>query len=123
MQLRKIGLLVAIALAMDLVSAQESEKSSQTNWDAVEASIKGVASYKPKNGLVPDEATAVQVAEAVLQPIYGVKKVVSERPYNAHLSNGTWTVVGSMHSALLGGVAIVKISQADARVIFVIHQQ
>lgn len=122
MQPRKVFLMLVIALATELVWAQKSPKSSQPDWDAVDASTKGVASYAPKSGMVPDETTAIRVAEAILIPIYGEKKVISERPYYARLSNGTWTVAGSIHTANFGGVAVVKISQVDARIIFVIHE-
>ena len=30
-----------------------------------------LAGYVPKNGFVPDEKTAIKIAEAVLFPIYG----------------------------------------------------
>lgn len=43
---------------------------------------------------VPDERTAIRIAEAVLIPIYGEKHVIRERPFRANLDDGVWTVKG-----------------------------
>jgi len=37
---------------------------------------------------VPDEATAVKIAEKALTKIYGKKQIQSERPFTATLANG-----------------------------------
>jgi len=50
----------------------------------------------PSNGFVPDEATAVKIAEAVLIPVYGANKIESERPFTAKLKKGVWTVAGTL---------------------------
>jgi hypothetical protein len=34
-------------------------------------------SYKPKAGFVPDSATAIKIAEAVLTPVYSEEKIVA----------------------------------------------
>ncbi len=34
--------------------------------------------YRPKEGYVPDAATAVRIADAVLAPVYGEKQIESE---------------------------------------------
>jgi len=53
-------------------------------------------SYKPKDGFVPNEKTAIRIAEAVLTPIYGEKQIKSEEPFSAKLHDGVWTVEGSI---------------------------
>jgi hypothetical protein len=85
----------------------------------------------PRSGYVPDSATAVKIAEAVLIPVYGKERIESERPFTAELNNGVWTVAGTLHCSdgkggttttlCVGGVAAVKISKADARVLFMMH--
>jgi hypothetical protein len=84
----------------------------------------------PKDGFVPDSTTAVKIAEAVLTPVYGKKKVEAERPFNAKLENGVWTVNGTLHcpdgkggvtTACVGGTAEVKLSKADGRILRMIH--
>src|SRR6266567_997093 len=87
--------------------------------------------YRPSKGFVPDEATAVRVAEAVLIPVYKEKVIESERPFTATLKNGVWTVEGTLRCPdgkggfttedCVGGVATVQISKQDARIISMIH--
>ncbi len=78
-------------------------------------------SVSPTNGVVPDTQTAVAVAEAILIPIYGRDKILSERPFQATLEGGVWTVVGTLPPGLLGGVAIVEISKSDGSVRRISH--
>jgi len=77
--------------------------------------------YVPASGFVPDEATAVRVAEAVLIPIYGQTKVESERPFSAKLTGGVWTVTGHLPPGKDGGVAEAQIDKRDGRILRVIH--
>jgi hypothetical protein len=79
----------------------------------------------PKNGYVPNEDTATAIAEAVLIPAYGKDKILSERPFTARLKAGVWTVSGTLRcpdgrggttTSCVGGVAVVEISKADARI-------
>jgi len=74
--------------------------------------------HTPSNGFVPDNATAVKVAEAVLIPVYGAKQIESERPFTATLKKGVWTVAGTLRcpdgkggftNDCVGGVATVQI--------------
>jgi hypothetical protein len=87
-------------------------------------------SYVPKQGFVPDSATAVRIAEAVLIPVYGKEQIESERPFKAVLENGVWTVDGTLHcpdgkggttTRCVGGAAEVKLSKADGRILAMIH--
>lgn len=81
----------------------------------------------PKEGYVPNSDTAVQIAEAVLIPVYGKKHIQSERPFIAKLKDGVWTVSGTLRcpdgttTNCVGGVAVVEISKADARVLSMTH--
>ncbi len=110
--MRKAAIMVVTALVLCLpfvLSAQEPH------------------SYKPEAGYVPDAATAITIAEAVLIPIYGQKVVEAEEPFTAVLKDGMWTVEGTLHcpegQTCLGGVAIVEISQGDGRIVSVIHEK
>jgi hypothetical protein len=76
---------------------------------------------KPKDGFVPNEQTAVAIAEAVLIPIYGEDNVRSERPFKAALANGVWTVGGTLPPSFVGGTAVVRLAKSDGRVLFVMH--
>ncbi len=86
--------------------------------------------YKPKGGFVPDSKTAVAVAEAVLIPVYGKEQIVSERPFTATLKQDVWTVGGTLNcfdakgvktEDCDGGVAVVKISKNDGRILYMLH--
>lgn len=84
-------------------------------------------SVKPKDGFVPDAKTAIKIAVAVWEPIYGEAQIAGEKPYQARLdTNGVWTVEGSvpkswLGNAVKGGVAIAEIAKDDARVLRVSH--
>ena len=77
---------------------------------------------RPVQGLVPDAKTAIAIAVAVWSPIYGEKKIASEQPYVATLSeDGKWTVTGSLPKGWRGGTAIAVISKSDGQVLRVSH--
>jgi hypothetical protein len=77
---------------------------------------------KPAEGYVPDAETAITIAVAVWEPIYGKERIAEEKPYHATLSNGIWTVTGSLPEEYnRGGVAEADISKDDGRVSRVIH--
>ena len=83
---------------------------------------------KPKS--VADSATAVEIAEAALIPVYGRKHIESERPFTAKLRNGVWTVYGTLRCSdgkggtttiCVGGAAAVEISQKDGHILRMWH--
>ncbi len=78
-------------------------------------------SFKPRDGYVPDAATAIKIAVAVWEPIYGADQIAKEKPYRAGLANGVWTVQGTVPSRSLGGAAIAEIARDDARILRVSH--
>jgi NTF2 fold immunity protein len=110
---RLMGAMVVFALAAPV------HMSAQT----VQAEAKH--SYTPANGLVPDSATAVRIAEAVLVPIYSESVVAKERPFRATLVGEVWIVEGTLPcdgtGDCVGGVAVVEISKKDGRVLRVSH--
>ncbi len=71
----------------------------------------------PPDALVPDQATAYAIAEAILSPIYGAEKIRSERPYVGKLENGIWTIQGSIPKNAVGGAFFIRIARKDGRVI------
>jgi hypothetical protein len=85
----------------------------------------------PSSGYVPDSATAVHIAEAVLVPVYGKKVIEAERPFTAKLQKGVWTVSGTLHcpggnrvgttEVCIGGTAVVEISKTDGRILSMGH--
>jgi hypothetical protein len=85
----------------------------------------------PKDGYVPDAATASRIAKAVWIPLFGAARISKEKPLRATLSGDVWTVTGTFpyngprgkaHEGWLivkGGVAEARISKWDARIISV----
>lgn len=77
--------------------------------------------YKPTDGYVPDEKTAIAIAVAVWGPIYGVGKIEKEKPYSAKLMNGVWHVSGALSNGRVGGVAEAEIQKNDGCIIRISH--
>ncbi len=77
--------------------------------------------YKPAAGYVPDAETAKVIAVAVWTSIYGAKSIQSEKPCQARLQNGVWTVEGSLPKGWNSGVALAEIDKQDGRILRVIH--
>ena len=78
-------------------------------------------SVRPPKGLVPNEATAIKIAIAVWEPIYGAEQIAEQAPYRVALRAGVWVVTGSLPPGSLGGVAIAEIAREDGRVLRVSH--
>ena len=76
---------------------------------------------KPKEGYVPDAKTAIRIAVAVWEPIYGEEQIAKLKPYKATLTNGVWTVEGSLPGLVLGGAAVAEIMKEDGRILRVSH--
>ncbi|MBF0593994.1 MAG: hypothetical protein HQL22_03415 [Candidatus Omnitrophica bacterium] len=53
--------------------------------------------YNPQRGFVPDETTAIKIADAVLTATYGAKEISKEKPLDAYLANDIWTVSSVEH--------------------------
>jgi hypothetical protein len=82
---------------------------------------------KPAPFFVPDEKTAIRIAEAVWTPIYGEKAVRSERPFRAALRGNTWWVGGKQRRqprrpglAMVGGFIEAAIDWRSGEVLRVV---
>jgi hypothetical protein len=77
--------------------------------------------YTPKDGYVPNEETAIKIAEAIWLPIYG-KDIEKSKPFVAHLKDATvWIVEGTLPPHYLGGVPYVEIRKSDCKILKVTH--
>jgi len=74
-------------------------------------------------GVVPDEGTAVKVAEAIFLPIFGEEEVTKFLPYHAQLKDGIWTVYGTLKPNSRGGTPQLRIQKKDGKVLEVWHSQ
>ncbi len=127
MSIRQIGVvLLALTLLSGLGETQQSRRpaGSMDEWEALQISLKGARSLRPNKGFVPDESTAVKIGEAVAVAQYGERTISEEKPFRARLYGDTWIVKGTLHpKGALGGTAVVKVSKADGRILFMTHQQ
>ncbi len=79
---------------------------------------------------VPDEKTAIAIAEAVWIPVFG-DKIQQNKPFRAQLNEGKyWMVKGTLHIPkssgdtiviVKGGVPHIKIRKSDGRIESVYH--
>jgi hypothetical protein len=105
MNMRKISICFAFVLLLELF---------------VPVGFSQTHSYVPKNGFIPNEKTAIAVADAVLAEIYGENQIKGEQPFTAKLDGGIWIVTGSLHTPN-GGVAEIRISKKDGCILHVTH--
>ena len=84
----------------------------------------------PTSVRVPDEATALKIAEPALIQTYGKRQIDDERPLTATLDKGIWTVSGTLWCTdrngnrtheCLGGTAVLKLRQRDGKILSIIH--
>jgi len=76
----------------------------------------------PKNGYVPDDKTAIKIAEAIWLPIFG-NEIYNYKPYKAELIGGKiWKVYGTVHTDK-GGSPFAEIQKSDCKIIKVYHEK
>jgi hypothetical protein len=80
-----------------------------------------LVAYAKDQHSVPDEATAIRVAEKALISIYGRKQIESERPFTAKLNGNVWEVTGYLPPGWDGGVAQIWIDKRNGRILRYIH--
>jgi len=108
------GVVLSVVLMISVIGCQKD-----TSIQHAEGTLKH--NYKPKQGYVPDEESAIKIAVAIWTPIYGKKQIEGEKPYNAVLKEGVWYVTGSLPKGWLGGVAEAEIAKDDGRIIRISH--
>jgi hypothetical protein len=83
--------------------------------------------YNPNHAFVPDAATAIAIARAVLVPIYGAKAMQAEEPLTAQRHGDIWVVEGTLPcpkvASCVGGTAELQLSAKDGRILHVTHYQ
>ena len=77
----------------------------------------------PAKGMVPDEATAVKLADILLPQAFPPEEVNRFVPYHAQLKKDVWTIFGTLKPNSRGGTPMMSISKRDARVLEVWYSQ
>lgn len=94
-----------------------------------------VHNYIPPEGYVPNKETAIKIAIAIWEPIYGEETIKKQAPYNVALKDGIWHVQGSLETLETdvdengkkiffinaGGVAEIEISKFSGQILRVSH--
>jgi hypothetical protein len=73
--------------------------------------------------LVPDERTAISIAEAVLFNIYGEENIRDKAPYEAHRIEGYWLVFGTLAKNHRGGTFKIIIEAETAHILLIGHDK
>jgi len=75
----------------------------------------------PVIGRVPNEETAIRIAEAVWLPIYG-DLIYDSRLFKARLvDDSIWVVYGTLPKGYAGGIPYAEISKSDGKILKVSH--
>ena len=83
-----------------------------------------IPGYVPIDGFIPDEKTALKIAQAVWLPVYG-KKISNQKPYSVKLIDGKiWLVEGTLRGILrLGGTAYIEIDKQTGTILKMTHSK
>jgi hypothetical protein len=101
-----------------------------SNWKYLARPGCGSVKVPLAAGPIPDDATALKVAEPELIRIYGARVIGSEKPLHADLSGDMWIVGGTLHCSdgkggtttiCVGGVATAHLVKSDGRVLEIFH--
>jgi hypothetical protein len=77
--------------------------------------------HMPSENYVPNEETAIKIAEAIWYPIYG-SKIENSKPYKAHMKDSlVWIVEGTLPKGVKGGVPYIEINKKDCKILNVTH--
>jgi NTF2 fold immunity protein len=76
---------------------------------------------QPKSGVIGNETIAEAVAWTYLTPIYGKETIGREMPLRASLSDGIWSVNGTLPPGSVGGTAQILLCQRNGTVLSIIH--
>ncbi len=104
--------LICIFLTITLFSFNESIKSEDITQRG----------YVPTEGFVPNEETAIKIAESILVPIYG-EQVLKKKPFIVKLDENIWSIKGTLPKGYLGGVPYIKIQKSDCKILMVGHSK
>jgi hypothetical protein len=77
--------------------------------------------FRPANGYVPDEITAVQIAAAVWKAIYGQADIEQQKPFAAELKCGIWHVRGNLEAQQKQTGLAAEISKSDGQIRRISH--
>lgn len=111
---------ILLLLALATIGLTPSHAAEQAGKQALKET-ESRPGYQPANGFVPDSATAIAIAIAVWEPVYGKKNIAEQAPYQATLEKGLWMVTGTLPKGRVGGTATAVIDKMNGRIIMLYH--
>jgi hypothetical protein len=118
MEYIKVGKIsIIIILMMGMVNIACTNK----NRNPVNKTVEEYRSNPDLEGYVPNDETAIKIAEAVWLPIYG-SEIYDYRPFKAKLNGDVWEVTGTVHTRK-GGSPFAAIQKKDAQIINITHEE
>ena len=117
------GLLLVVALPVLWFSLRAHFLHRSAEWYIAQARADGrLGTYTPPQGFVPDKTTAIAIAVAAWEPIFGKEQIEREAPYQAALADGIWSVSGTMQGLHPGGTARALIRQSNGEILLIDHE-
>lgn len=104
--------LVFIIIAITIILSSFSIYTKRKNDD----------DWRPKNGFVPNEEVAREIAETILLPIYGADIIIPQKPFDVYLvGDSLWVITGKPDTTVLGGTVYVEIDKRSCCIYKVTH--
>jgi hypothetical protein len=122
----KLGLILIIGFLISTnLQAQESEKNSDELIHAeqlLDYALKNKSERKiMESPLIPKKENAIDYAENILFELYGKEKIESEKPYQIHLINDYWVMIGTLPKGMKGGTFELVIDSWNGKILILRH--
>jgi hypothetical protein len=98
---------------------EQRHELDRVNGDRRCAEPVNIYGHEPESGVVSTASIAKNVAFSYLKVVYPEDRHLS--PMSATLSNGVWTVRGTLPEPSIGGVAGITLCQSNGRVLEIAH--
>jgi hypothetical protein len=90
------------------------------NTELSSSDYSSIEGYFPKEGFVSTAEIAFQIAEPILNSIFGKEHIENEKPFSVNLENNVWIIEGTSYSRK-GGVAYIEIKKSNGEILKVYH--
>jgi hypothetical protein len=116
-----LKILVILALLVMIFGFTSSNISGESRYDEILNDLRSER-YIPISGVVPDEATAIKMAELIWNNMFS-ETILNKKPFKVkyYKKEKIWLVEGTLDDNMVGGVPYILIRKSDGRVISVWH--
>ena len=106
------------ATLCSLLAIAQAPQPTVRPGDKVQQSLNDYRLPLPKEGLVPDKETAIQIAEVILFRLYGKANIIVQRPYVGKKEYYIWWVSGTSKPNELSRTFRIGISRSTGAVLY-----